>query len=134
MLKNFRGLFSRPLNRSGHRQYVNLHSRRRNRSGRALRRRAAPAGNQHQRRSSRVDAKRMLGRTPKYHSDTAIKDGVIADFLVTEKMLTYFIAKVHENSLFDPVLGADLVHANHRKLSDALSAKARSLPVLAMCD
>jgi len=50
-----------------------------------------------------VDAKRMLGRTP--GNITAIrplKDGVIADFHVTEKMLQYFIAKVHENSFISP--------------------------------
>ena len=42
------------------------------------------------------EAKRMLGRTP--GNITAIrplKDGVIADFDVTEKMLHYFINKVH---------------------------------------
>ena len=42
------------------------------------------------------EAKDMLGRTP--GSVVAIKpmnDGVIADFKVTEKMLTYFIRKVH---------------------------------------
>ena len=50
-----------------------------------------------------LDAKRMLGRTP--GNITAIrplKDGVIADFLVTEKMLKYFIGKVHENSFIRP--------------------------------
>ncbi len=50
-----------------------------------------------------ADAKRMLGRTP--GNITAIrplKDGVIADFQVTEKMLQHFIAKVHENSFFPP--------------------------------
>jgi rod shape-determining protein MreB len=50
-----------------------------------------------------LDAKRMLGRTP--GNITAIrplKDGVIADFLVTEKMLKYFINKVHENSFIRP--------------------------------
>lgn len=44
-----------------------------------------------------AEAKRMLGRTP--GNITAIrplKDGVIADFHVTEKMLQYFIHKVHE--------------------------------------
>lgn len=49
------------------------------------------------------DAKRMLGRTP--GNITAIrplKDGVIADFQVTEKMLQYFIAKVHQNSFIRP--------------------------------
>lgn len=43
-----------------------------------------------------VEAKKMLGRTP--GSIVAIrpmKDGVIADFEVTEAMLRYFIAKVH---------------------------------------
>lgn len=50
-----------------------------------------------------ADAKRMLGRTP--GNITAIrplKDGVIADFQVTEKMLQHFIRKVHENSFFPP--------------------------------
>lgn len=50
-----------------------------------------------------VDAKRMLGRTP--GNITAIrplKDGVIADFAVTEKMLQHFIGKVHENSFIRP--------------------------------
>jgi rod shape-determining protein MreB len=50
-----------------------------------------------------VEAKRMLGRTP--GNITAIrplKDGVIADFHVTEKMLQHFIAKVHENSFISP--------------------------------
>ncbi|MDT8427509.1 MAG: rod shape-determining protein [Pseudomonadales bacterium] len=50
-----------------------------------------------------ADAKRMLGRTP--GNITAIrplKDGVIADFQVTEKMLQHFISKVHENSFFPP--------------------------------
>ena len=50
-----------------------------------------------------VDAKRMLGRTP--GDITAIrplKDGVIADFQVTEKMLLHFIKKVHDKSFFPP--------------------------------
>ncbi len=50
-----------------------------------------------------IEAKRMLGRTP--GNITAIrplKDGVIADFQVTEKMLKHFIKKVHENSLIKP--------------------------------
>ncbi len=49
------------------------------------------------------DAKRMLGRTP--GNITAIrpmKDGVIADFNVTEKMLQYFISKVHDSSFLSP--------------------------------
>ncbi|MFZ2208125.1 MAG: rod shape-determining protein [Porticoccaceae bacterium] len=50
-----------------------------------------------------ADAKRMLGRTP--GNITAIrplKDGVIADFQVTEKMLQYFIKKVHSHSIIPP--------------------------------
>lgn len=49
------------------------------------------------------EAKSMLGRTP--GNITAIrplKDGVIADFAVTERMLRYFIKKVHENKLLRP--------------------------------
>jgi rod shape-determining protein MreB len=45
----------------------------------------------------------MLGRTP--GNITAIrplKDGVIADFQVTEKMLQHFIAKVHESKFIRP--------------------------------
>jgi rod shape-determining protein MreB len=50
-----------------------------------------------------TEAKRMLGRTP--GNITAIrplKDGVIADFQVTEKMLQHFIAKVHESKFIRP--------------------------------
>jgi rod shape-determining protein MreB len=48
-------------------------------------------------------AKQMLGRTP--GNITAIrpmKDGVIADFTVTEQMLKHFIKKVHESRFFKP--------------------------------
>ncbi len=50
-----------------------------------------------------VEAKQMLGRTPA--NITAIrpmKDGVIADFTVTEKMLQHFIRKVHESRVIRP--------------------------------
>jgi len=50
-----------------------------------------------------LEAKRMLGRTP--GNITAIrplKDGVIADFTVTEKMLQFFIHKVHESRVLRP--------------------------------
>ncbi|MCH8959650.1 MAG: rod shape-determining protein MreB, partial [Proteobacteria bacterium] len=49
------------------------------------------------------EAKNMIGRTPS--NITAIrplKDGVIADFTVTEKMLQYFIKKVHDGTFFRP--------------------------------
>jgi len=48
-------------------------------------------------------AKQMLGRTP--GNITAIrpmKDGVIADFTVTEQMLKHFIKKVHDSRVFKP--------------------------------
>lgn len=50
-----------------------------------------------------ADAKNMLGRTP--GNITAIrplKDGVIADFTITEKMLQYFIKKAHGGRYFRP--------------------------------
>lgn len=50
-----------------------------------------------------LEAKLMLGRTPA--NITAIrplKEGVIADFTVTEKMLQHFIHKVHESRLIRP--------------------------------
>lgn len=44
-----------------------------------------------------AEAKCMLGRTPSNISAIRpLKDGVIADFSITEKMLQYFIHKVHE--------------------------------------
>ncbi len=49
------------------------------------------------------EAKPMLGRTP--GNITAIrplKDGVIADFTVTEKMLQHFIHRIHEARFFKP--------------------------------
>ncbi|MGR6873517.1 rod shape-determining protein [Pseudomonas sp. HK3] len=49
------------------------------------------------------DAKRMLGRTPgNIQAIRPLKDGVIADFQVTEKMLQHFIKRVHEDSFFTP--------------------------------
>ncbi len=50
-----------------------------------------------------IDAKQMLGRTPANISAIRpLKDGVIADFEVTETMLQYFISKVHEKRLLPP--------------------------------
>ena len=50
-----------------------------------------------------TEAKKMLGRTPEHiNAMRPMKDGVIADFTYTEKMLQYFIRKVHENQFFRP--------------------------------
>ena len=43
-----------------------------------------------------MEAKRMIGRTPSYiQAIRPLRSGVIADFDITEKMLRYFIEKVH---------------------------------------
>jgi rod shape-determining protein MreB len=50
-----------------------------------------------------VEAKRMLGRTPGTISAIRpLKDGVIADFDVTEQMLKHFIQKVHQHRFAHP--------------------------------
>ena len=47
------------------------------------------------------EAKRMVGRTPgNIVAVRPLKDGVIADFETTEKMLRYFIQMVHKNVAF----------------------------------
>src|SRR3989441_4100439 len=47
-----------------------------------------------------AEAKRMIGRTPSHiQAVRPLKDGVIADFDVTEKMLRYFIQRVHKRRL-----------------------------------
>jgi len=59
-----------------------------------------------QKGSSRVlavgeEAKRMLGRTPgNIVAVRPMRDGVIADFEITESMVRYFIKKVHDRRVF----------------------------------
>src|SRR6476619_5847915 len=49
------------------------------------------------------EAKRMVGRTPSnIIVIRPLKDGVISDFDVTERMLRYFIEKVHEQVTIIP--------------------------------
>jgi len=49
------------------------------------------------------EAKRMLGRTPgNIVAIRPLKDGVIADFEITEAMLRHFILKVHGKRAFKP--------------------------------
>ena len=49
------------------------------------------------------EAKRMLGRVPgNIEAIRPLKDGVIADFQVTEKMLQHFIQVVHGENFFKP--------------------------------
>src|SRR5947208_817255 len=50
-----------------------------------------------------IEAKRMLGRTPgTIQAIRPLKDGVIADFDVTEQMLRHFIQKVHQHRFAHP--------------------------------
>jgi len=48
-----------------------------------------------------IEAKEMLGRTPgNIEAIRPMKDGVIADFEVTERMLEYFIKKAHGRKMY----------------------------------
>jgi len=50
-----------------------------------------------------LEAKQMLGKVPgSIEAIRPMKDGVIADFTVTEQMLKQFIRMVHESRLFSP--------------------------------
>src|SRR5689334_24421633 len=50
-----------------------------------------------------AEAKRMIGRTPATISATRpLRQGVIADFEVTEEMLRYFIRKAQDNRFSHP--------------------------------
>ena len=78
-----------------------------------------------------IEAKRMLGRTP--GTVTAVRpmrDGVIADFKIAERMLTYFINKAHNRNLFvHPriVIGVpgNITHVERRAVVDsAMRARA----------
>ena len=78
-----------------------------------------------------IEAKRMLGRTP--GTITAVRpmrDGVIADFKIAERMLTYFINKAHNRNLFvHPriVIGVpgSITHVERRAVVDsAMRARA----------
>ena len=50
-----------------------------------------------------IEAKNMLGRTPVgLTAIRPLKDGVISDFTICEKMLQHFIKKVHKSAWFRP--------------------------------
>src|SRR6202789_270463 len=77
------------------------------------------------------EAKEMLGRTPgNIVAIKPMKDGVIADFEVTEKMLTYFIKKAHNRNVWVRpriVIGvpSEITQVEKRAVKDsALRAKA----------
>lgn len=76
------------------------------------------------------EAKEMLGRTPgKIRVIKPLKDGVIADFKVTEKMLSYFIQKAQRRTLAHPRLiisvPSEITQVERRAVTDsAYRAKA----------
>jgi rod shape-determining protein MreB len=77
------------------------------------------------------DAKEMLGRTPgKIVAIRPMRDGVIADFEITEKMLSHFIRKAHNrNTMVRPriIIGipSEITQVEKRAVKDsALKAKA----------
>ncbi len=80
------------------------------------------------------EAKQMVGRTPSHIvAIRPLKDGVISDFDVTEKMLHYFIQKVHDQLFSMPrprvVVGipSGVTEVEKRAVYDAIvSAGARS--------
>ena len=78
------------------------------------------------------EAKRMIGRTPSHiQAVRPLKDGVIADFDVTEQMLRHFIQKVHQNRWAHPrvvvCVPSGVTGVEKRAVEEAtLSAGARS--------
>jgi rod shape-determining protein MreB len=77
------------------------------------------------------DAKEMLGRTPgNIVAIRPMKDGVIADFEITEKMLSHFIRKAHNRNAFVRpriIIGipSEVTQVEKRAVKDsALKAKA----------
>jgi rod shape-determining protein MreB len=78
-----------------------------------------------------AEAKRMLGRTPGTISAIRpLKDGVIADFEVTEEMLRHFIQKVHHGRFAHPrvvvCVPSGVTNVEQRAVEEAcISAGAR---------
>ena len=104
MLKNLRGLFSRDLSIDLGTANTLIYVRD---QGIVLNEPSVVAIRNHANRRTvaavGLDAKRMLGRTPGNITATRpLKDGVIADFDVTEQMLKHFINKVHEQRYMRP--------------------------------
>lgn len=83
------------------------------------------------------EAKEMLGRTPGYiTASRPMRDGVIADYVVTEAMLRYFLDKVcGQHRLFKPEVMISVptgcTQVEHRAVEDAaLSAGARNVYII----
>ena len=80
------------------------------------------------------EAKRMMGRTPGHiRAVRPLKDGVIADFEVCEKMLRYFIQKVHSSRWSKPrmviCVPSGITGVEQRAVQDAAEYACARKPV-----
>jgi rod shape-determining protein MreB len=81
-----------------------------------------------------MEAKRMMGRTPNHiKAVRPLKDGVIADFEVCEKMLRYFIQKVHGSRWSKPrmviCVPSGITGVEQRAVQDAAEYAGARKPV-----
>ena len=81
-----------------------------------------------------MEAKRMMGRTPNHIKVIRpLKDGVIADFEVCEKMLRYFIQKVHGSKWSKPrmviCVPSGITGVEQRAVQDAAEYAGARKPV-----
>jgi rod shape-determining protein MreB and related proteins len=81
-----------------------------------------------------VEAKRMMGRTPNHiKAIRPLKDGVIADFEVCEKMLRYFIQRVHASRWNKPrmviCVPSGITGVEQRAVQDAAEYAGARKPV-----
>ncbi|MFM8266636.1 MAG: rod shape-determining protein [Ilumatobacteraceae bacterium] len=81
-----------------------------------------------------LEAKRMMGRTPgRIKTVRPLKDGVIADFEVCEKMLRYFIQKVHSSRWSKPrmviCVPSGITGVEQRAVQDAAEYAGARKPV-----
>ena len=81
-----------------------------------------------------IEAQRMLGRTPgRIKTIRPLKDGVIADFEVCEKMLRFFIQKVHASRWSKPrmiiCVPSGITGVEQRAVQDAAEYAGARKPV-----
>ncbi len=81
-----------------------------------------------------LEAKRMMGRTPNHiKAIRPLKDGVIADFEVCEKMLRYFIQQVHASKWSKPrmviCVPSGITGVEQRAVQDAAEYAGARKPV-----
>ena len=85
------------------------------------------------------EARRMLGKTPQHISAVQpLRNGIISDFEVAEKMMKYFVDKIHKESFsFAPrpriIIGVplDITEVERKAVEDvAISAGARAVHLI----